>query len=547
MLHALDLFFGDQQTLDTNEFHGGKVDNAITIEIEFVGDIVKISSLLLSRNLGQFARAYLRKKGTLYYLSMFSMWFTHSFEAREIRIQDIQAPDRPYRKIPATYGSLISQLLPQFRMVSADHNLQDDANPGKKNVLRDLLAELRQGNVGSSEGGTESNIVTQINSKLEELRALTQRMSGGDAWEEVHQLERDISEALRGVTPGMPRVIIDLAPGIPSLEQLFEGCKVKITDSEFTLDIDRHGLGLQRSFALAVLKTWCDRTEGVERERDYAFAVEEPEIFLHPHATRVMFDTLRDIAVRDQVLFTTHSSDFVNQVALGNIIRIGRTGIASHVCQPDFSDLTFGKMTPQKIHRHMSESRSDMLFADKVLIVEGPSEYYAIHGFAETLGIRLDNENISIVYAQSNNNFAVYHTILNRFDIPHIILGDADGDVPSRLRKYTSGAFSLDNTRVFLHELDFENELAARIDKATFYGIVSQVCRETDKKWDMMEDDMIEQARIAGKTLTEYRASVLGKTLSKPVVGRVAGESLTSDQIEQFTTLLDALNAVRAL
>src|SRR5690606_27942929 len=118
------------------------------------------------------------------------------------------------------------------------------------------------------------------------------------------------------------RVNIEISP--PEIEKLFElGTEVFLDDGART-SATRKGHGLQRALMFALIRAWSKalRTEsqGIEdiaarkRSDSVIFAVEEPELFLHPHAQRRLFQALRGIAAvpEHQVMLCTHSPHFID-------------------------------------------------------------------------------------------------------------------------------------------------------------------------------------------------------------------------------------------
>ena len=221
------------------------------------------------------------------------------------------------------------------------------------------------------------------------------------------------------------------------MEQIFLGGRIRIHDG-IELDFQDHGLGLQRSFIASALHAWCEFIGQKPGGKDHFFAVEEPELYLHPHAIRVFLKTFEDIAEFDQVVFSTHSSEFVNSVPLDNVVCVRRIGNFRKIVQPDLRSLAKDKKV--KVQRYLREDHSDMLFARAVLLVEGQAELFAFPSLARTIGYDFDRSGISVVFVNGKGNFDTYHYILHAFEIPHVIFADGDDNPEGTRRKYTGWA-----------------------------------------------------------------------------------------------------------
>jgi len=130
---------------------------------------------------------------------------------------------------------------------------------------------------------------------------------------QLADLERSIEEELR--TWGIK---VNIEVTLPELERLFElGTDVHLNDGVKTT-ADRKGHGLQRALMFALLRAWAKslREEKISRDQEVPaprkqsdsviFAVEEPELFLHPHAQRKLATTLREIAEQPRATPSIH-------------------------------------------------------------------------------------------------------------------------------------------------------------------------------------------------------------------------------------------------
>ena len=203
------------------------------------------------------------------------------------------------------------------------------------------------------------------------------------------KLEKSIEEELQswGVT-----VDIEVTP--PELERLFElGTDVHLNDGVKTT-ADRKGHGLQRAMIFALLRAWAKslrdgkRKEGEEgvvprkQSDSVIFAMEEPELFLHPHAQRRLAASLREIAntPEHQVFVCTHSTYFVDLEHYKEVAIITKHCPEKGSCvQQCTYDLFEGENIEERKKRfHMAQwinpDRGEMFCALRVVVVECETE-----------------------------------------------------------------------------------------------------------------------------------------------------------------------------
>lgn len=271
------------------------------------------------------------------------------------------------------------------------------------------------------------------------IASLTERMESPDQTpsSELIRLERGIEEELRswGV-----RVNIEIAP--PEIEKLFElGTDVFLDDGVRT-SATRKGHGLQRALMFALIRAWSKalRTDSQDTEDIAArkrsdsviFAVEEPELFLHPHAQRRLFQSLRDIAAvpEHQVMLCTHSPHFIDTDEHRQIATVYRdnpkSGTSIRQCTNDLfagEDLADRKKRFRLAH-WINPERAEMFFCRKAVFVEGETERVLLPYLADRLGM-LDSE-VSVIDCGSKFNLPFYIELAKAFGIRYAVVHDED-------------------------------------------------------------------------------------------------------------------------
>jgi putative ATP-dependent endonuclease of OLD family len=231
----------------------------------------------------------------------------------------------------------------------------------------------------------------------------------------------------------------------PEVEKIFEmGTQIWLNDGLETL-AERKGHGLQRAVIFALIRAWA-RTLRLEREKDeeemdqvarkssdsVVFAIEEPELFLHPHAQRQLASDLFEIACAEnyQVLVCSHSTHFVDLDIYQSVAVVSkndnRKGTLIKQCT---EDLFAGEDDRDKKARfHMAywvnPDRGEMFFSRRVALVEGETEKALLPYLAKKLDIF--DPSVSVIDCGSKHNLPLYITILNAFSHPYCVVHDED-------------------------------------------------------------------------------------------------------------------------
>jgi predicted ATP-dependent endonuclease of OLD family len=215
--------------------------------------------------------------------------------------------------------------------------------------------------------------------------------------------------------------------------------RLAITKNGCPVPLDTLGEGVQRLAVIALYRTYLN-THG--RNQQAILLVEEPESYLHPQARSVVYTALRDAIistdnVEGQIIFTTHSSDFLDcshfeEIAIfsetptGSIVRqVSQSKMKEHTAA--LLDITETDLTNPGIYYRLVEVDShglkDALFGNKAVIVEGATDYEFIKAFGGT-----DRKQLSVVVAGGKENIGAIYSFLTAFGIPSLICADRDSD-----------------------------------------------------------------------------------------------------------------------
>ncbi len=363
---------------------------------------------------------------------------THIEEAQQTYIQQHREDLNFTRALES--GPLLGQknvgggVLPEFFLIPAIRDLTDEIKIKTTTTFGRLM------NRAVREMAERDERFIEAKEQLETVISSLNRRDGGEAASnELAVLEKGIEAELKawGV-----KVNIEVTP--PEIEKLFElGTNIHLDDGVRTT-ADRKGHGLQRAMMFALLRSWAsalraerqpeeDGEVSARRQSDsVVFAMEEPELFLHPHAQRRLSTSLREISEtpEHQVFLCTHSTHFVDLAYYKEVTIINKddpvTGSRVRQCAAEL----FGgyDVADQKKRFHMAQwinpDRGEIFFARRVVFVEGETEKVLIPYLAQKTGVF--DPDVSIVDCGSKYNLPLYITIAKAFKIPYLVIHDED-------------------------------------------------------------------------------------------------------------------------
>jgi Predicted ATP-dependent endonuclease of the OLD family len=221
------------------------------------------------------------------------------------------------------------------------------------------------------------------------------------------------------------------------------------------------GAGIQSAIVVALIQAYK------ELKRSGAILlIEEPEVYLHPHARRYFYSLLEDLAEQgNQIIYTTHSTEFVNLPNYETICIVRKTA-SSGTTVNQTSDLSIsdGSKEELKLLTQFDATRNELFFARKVLLVEGATERFSLPYIFTLKGIDLNARGVSIIDSGSKENLEFIIKILKGFYIPFVVLHDEDTNA-NNYATYHSGVNGLnariqaavsDASQVFRMNPDFE-------------------------------------------------------------------------------------------
>lgn len=339
--------------------------------------------------------------------------------------------------LPSGIPASISALLPEPIYIPAVKDFQDDLKTTQSTsfgrlmglLMEDLTPELQD-----------------INETLVDLKKRLNRYFDEDGnlkderLDKVIELEGTIEKFL---SENFPEVSVNLEIPPPEIKTILNTAKIYIDDGSRDL-IDNKGDGVKRSLTFSLLRAYVDHlmrrrsavgSEGEEHdteevfEKPLIFLFEEPELYLHPKAQRILFSTLASISSSHQTVITTHSPLFFEPGVTAQFVRVTK-----EAAQPK----PIGKLYPVDFEidqenlntfRMAKYDHSEAaFFSNHVVLYEGESDEFFFKHIAKTINSEWDfeNKNIALVEVGGKGNFSKFRKFFESFGLKVSILSDLD-------------------------------------------------------------------------------------------------------------------------
>ncbi len=348
--------------------------------------------------------------------------------------------------------------------------------------FRDPQAQLRISNY-SWYGKLLRKTIDSGNTKLQTAFNEVKKAST----EVFKNLETKINNSKVQVAFPNTKISIQLNPD--KKQDIYKSALIYVDDG-FNSQLQDKGAGLQSAVIIGLFDFY---TKEVDNSGGSSLlAIEEPELYLHPHGRRVISERLDHFLDegKNQVILTTHSSEFIATTKNNLNVIVVRKDLNKGTVATNTS---FSEVKERQIL--LKSQNTEMFFADLVILVEG-GDKYILEEIAKECGVEkgwgegwLDEYNISIINCGGKMEFWKYAKKLKEVSIPHCVLSDFDF-LREGLSEYLT---SLE----FKKELkDSVNSLKSKINISGKYKNINQIDKKLAPEVRVLLNELRSSARL---------------------------------------------------
>ncbi|MEI9407654.1 ATP-dependent nuclease [Mesorhizobium salmacidum] len=293
-------------------------------------------------------------------------------------------------------------------------------------ALRDVEADLRNARVSPL-----VRLIEAFDVLPPEQKALIDILNDANAKIEGAKTISDVADAIDKSFKNVSGPAFEMGVGLglasATFQSIIRNLKVLLSDATLMkFEPSRNGLGMNNILYIAILIEYLQKRIARASTAGQLLLIEEPEAHLHPQLQMALLIALRKFGI--QVILTTHSPQVTSQAPFKTFVSLtrkadltvaaGTLADNSALSEPEISDL----------ERYLDATKSNLLFARRVMLVEGPAELFLIPAMVEAVkGIQLERSGISII-AIYGVHFDVYAKLFAEGSLEKrcAIVADAD-------------------------------------------------------------------------------------------------------------------------
>jgi len=353
------------------------------------------------------------------------------------RPEGIEFARRP-GPVPTGIDADLKNLLPEVIFIPAVKEVSEATKTTSRAEFGELLGQLS--------GEIEDELDDAIDQAMAEVYKRLNIVVDSETGEVSDERHRGVKVIEEQISQYLAETFQDISVLLqfpnPESRVMFRNARVLIRETGFGENpVDCVGEGVKRVLIFSLIRTLADLRQGklsiTEEEDDeddeqdsskpLLILYEEAELFLHPGLQRILLKAFGELVeAGDQVIFTTHSPfllvEDLSTINLVNKDSENGTRVTS------FHTALEERGRREKNRLLQVQNVSSYIFADKVLLVEGPSDRIVIKKIASVLNSEwnFEKQGIPILSVTGKGDLCLYREFLSDLGIEAFILTDID-------------------------------------------------------------------------------------------------------------------------
>ncbi|MCY3410748.1 MAG: AAA family ATPase [Candidatus Heimdallarchaeota archaeon] len=319
-------------------------------------------------------------------------------------------------------------ILPEPLYVPAFENIDKQVKYQKTNLFGKLLSMVIQ-EIAESSDPDYKRWNTSVNNLTSRLFA-----RGGKRPDALVSFEKSLSNYIQQILP--TEVVLDF--NLPNMEELLLNAFALKLDDGILTNVTQKGHGAQRAVIWSLLRNYLDTTKSKDKQ-SVMFLVEEPELYLHPQAQRVMLNVLTELSSINQVIYSTHSPIFVD-LSNPKQIRLIKKEKRQSVIYAISEKVLEKKKYDINFLTKMNNESAELFFAQSVILYEGATEQIILNHMNQNapslneiepqtkadMRKNFDELGCQIINTSGKFSMPFFIHVLNDLKIPYFVIFDKD-------------------------------------------------------------------------------------------------------------------------